>query len=407
MFLGLDIGTSGVKATVMDDRGGVVAEARRDLVTSVPFAGGAEQAPADWWDAVVAAVSDLPDRDQVQAIGVTGQMHGAVLLDHAGEVLAPVILWNDTRAGREALVLDRADLRAVAGVQAMAKFPAAKLAWLRTHQPDVVARISTILMPKDWLGFCLHGALVTDPSDAAGTWWFDQKAGDWSGELLAASGAKPGWMPKVKAADAVAGHLLSDPATALGLRKGIPIAVGAGDTVAAMIAMGVVAPERAFLGISTSGQVVKVTSSYVPAPSLHAFSHGFPGLWYQMAALQSGAAPLLALATQRGCSVADLLAKADTTTQDLIADIAETYTVAARQMGGVVTPLAVGGGAQSDLLLQALADALGTAVLRPAGAQVGASLGAAKLAALACGAMSRQDLAQEPVISARFEPKTA
>jgi xylulokinase len=442
MFLGLDLGTSAVKAVLLGSDGELVESA--EVALSVERSGPvrAEQHPAKWWRAVRQAVLSLNARERAQAIGVTGQMHGAVLLDKGGEVLAPVILWQDTRAINEARTLDALGLSAVAGVRPTAKFPAAKLLWLKRHSPEVYAQIACILAPKDWLGFRLHGERVTDPSDAAGTWWFDQALGVWSEGLT--TGIDAGWLPEVRAADQVAGQLQRDVADELGLPPGLPVAVGAGDTMAAMMALGLAQPGRGFLGVSTSGQVATVCAKYDPeaSDSVHNFAFGLEGLWVQMAALQSGAAPLAHWARRLGGELETLLAHAadvdsrlaphfsfpslgeapsaadplalglcETPVQDaglmmrgLVDSIAAMYGAGAKELGAMESVLAAGGGTRSPLLMQALANALGVPVDVSGTAARGASVGAALLAGIAAGALPTSRLATSPPIARRFEP---
>ncbi|MGB3723671.1 MAG: FGGY family carbohydrate kinase, partial [Pacificimonas sp.] len=228
LYLGIDIGTSGVKAIVIDDGNAIAGETDAPLGISRPAPLHSEQDPADWWVAVERAVTGLDAdlRARIAAIGVTGQMHGAVLLDGAGAVLRPAILWNDGRSHAECAELEAAlpELSAITGNRAMPGFTAPKLLWVRAHEPDMFARIAKVLLPKDWLRYRMSGAMVSDMSDAAGTLWLDVGKRDWSDEALAACGLTRDHMPDLAEGSVVSAHLSADIAARWGLRAGIPIA---------------------------------------------------------------------------------------------------------------------------------------------------------------------------------------
>ncbi|HEX7687786.1 MAG TPA: FGGY family carbohydrate kinase, partial [Burkholderiaceae bacterium] len=195
MYLGLDLGTSALKALLLDDEGRIVAQRSAALEVSRPRPLWSEQAPADWWRALEGAVGALKasharELGAVRAIGLSGQMHGAVLLDAAGAVLRPAILWNDGRSAPQcdALAARLPALPEIAGNLAMPGFTAPKLMWVAEHEPAIFARVATVLLPKDWLRFELTGERFSDCSDASGTLWLDVARRDWSDELLAASG---------------------------------------------------------------------------------------------------------------------------------------------------------------------------------------------------------------------------
>lgn len=448
MFLGLDIGTSSVKAALVeDDR--TVAEASAPLTLSAPHPGWSEQAPEDWWNAAVAAVRRLPDRGGVRGVGLSGQMHGAVLLDSADRAIRPAMLWNDGRAADEAERLAAIPgIAEVAGVRPLPGLTAPKLLWLRRAEPEAYGRIRHVLSVKDWLGLRLHGGHFTDTSDAAGTLWFDQAARGWSDDLARQGGVDPAWLPPVLHGWDQAGTLRPQAAADLGLPPGIPVFAGAGDTVAGAVGIGAVEPGNGFLGIGTSGQIVTLDDAYRPMPPdrmIHSFAFTLPGRWYRMAAMLNGARPLAWFASVAGRPVAELLAEAqaagperaplflpyltgertphgdpsirggflglsDSTgaaqmMRGVIEAVAYSFADAAQALGALPeAPLAVGGGAASDLLLQTMADVLGVPILRPGEAGTGAARGAARLAACGAGAMTLSDLAIAPDISARFEP---
>jgi xylulokinase len=253
-YLGIDLGTSGVKALLVDSSETVVAEATAPLTVQRPHPLWSEQNPADWWTATIAAVRAIVQAApaaaaSIEAIGLSGQMHGAVLLDAAQQVLRPAILWNDGRSGAECAELERRvpDLHRLAGNAAMPGFTAPKLLWVAAHEPDIFARMATVLLPKDWLRLKLTGEAMAEISDAAGTLWLDVAARRWSPEVLAACGMDAARMPPLVEGSAPAGRLTAAAAAELGLRPGILLAGGGADNAAAAIGLGVVDPGRALL----------------------------------------------------------------------------------------------------------------------------------------------------------------
>ena len=227
MYLGIDIGTSAVKVCLADAGLSSVATESQPLTISHPRPGWSEQTPQDWWSAVRTATRALLAKspgaaDKLRAIGLSGQMHGAVLLDAGGAVLRPAILWNDGRSDAECTALEEThpELAAIAGVRPMAGFTAPKLLWLHRHEPEIHARIARILLPKDYIGHRLHGGFVTDPCDAAGTWWFDEADRNWSDRLCAATATDPAWLPRVVPGTETAGTLTAEAAADLGRPAG-------------------------------------------------------------------------------------------------------------------------------------------------------------------------------------------
>ncbi len=219
MFLGIDLGTSSVKAMIVDDDGAVVNEASAPLALSRPHPQWSEQDPQDWWTATIAATRSLPEtaRRAVRGIGLAGQMHGAVLLDSHEKVLRPAILWNDGRSAAACATFERCAPRSrdISGNLAMPGFTAPKLVWVAEHEPDVFARISRVLLPKDWLRLALTGECASEPSDASGTLWLDLASRQWSAELLAASGLTPSAMPRLVESAAISGSLARSAAEAI------------------------------------------------------------------------------------------------------------------------------------------------------------------------------------------------
>jgi xylulokinase len=301
MFVGIDLGTSGVKALLCDESQAILASGTSPLTVSRPAPGMSEQDPADWWQALEIAMAALaranPDAmAKVQAIGLSGQMHGAVALGENGAVLRPAILWNDGRAAAECAELD-ADfpaLHAITGNLAMPGFTAPKLMWLRRHEPALFSAIRHVLLPKAWLRFRMTGAMIEDMSDASGTLWLDVGARDWSDEALAAAGMRRSQMPALVEGSAPAGRLDPEIARRWGMAGRPVIAGGAGDNAAGAVGLGAIAPGSAFVSLGTSGVVFATTDRFTPWPqqAVHAFCHALPGLWHQMGVTLSAAACL-------------------------------------------------------------------------------------------------------------------
>jgi xylulokinase len=305
MYLGIDLGTSALKAVLVDAAGEVVGQASRPLEVARPKPLWAEQDPEAWWRACQGAVADLRDGHAravggVRAIGLSGQMHGATLLDAAGAPLRPAILWNDGRSGPQCEELERleAQTRAITGNMPMAGFTAPKLLWVRTHQPEVFARVARVLLPKDYLRYRMTGELISDLSDSAGTAWLDVGKRAWSDAMLAATGLGRDHMPALVEGSAVGGHLRPGLASTWGMAQ-VPVAGGGGDNTAAAVGVGAVAPGQGFLSLGTSGVLFVASDAYRPDPDrgVHTFCHALPGTWHQMS-VHLTAASALAWITQ-------------------------------------------------------------------------------------------------------------
>ena len=304
LLVGLDVGTSGLKAIAIDrDSGNVVAQATHDYPLSTPRPGWAEQDPADFEGAAVLALRALvstlgPRKAQVRSIGVTGQMHSAVLLDEANEPVRPAILWCDTRTTAECeeirATIGDDGLRRAVGNRALEGFTLPKLLWVRKHEPEVWARVRKVLMPKDFINHRLTGELGADVSDASGTLVLDPAARRWSPTMLNAFELSPALFPDVGESAARLGRLTPDMALATGLPGGIPVARGAADNAAGAVGLGVVRAGRAMASLGTSGVVLAHTQSYVVEPQmrLHAFCHAVPGQHYAMGVMLSAGGAL-------------------------------------------------------------------------------------------------------------------
>lgn len=295
MYLGIDIGTSGVKAILMDSAGEVVTQATSPLLVSRPKPLWSEQDPEEWWHATGEAVLKLPDklRAQVQAVGLAGQMHGATILDKQDRPLRSAILWNDGRSALECAELEKRvpDLHSIAGNMAMPGFTAPKLVWLADNEPDLFDKTAKVLLPKDYVRLLLTGEYASDMSDAAGTLWMDVGKRDWSEDVLAACSLNRTHMPKLYEGTEITGEVLSSVASDWGIPAGVPVIAGGGDNAAGAVGVGIVKPGEAFLSLGTSGVLFVANEEYRPNAenAVHTFCHALPGLWHQMAVMLSAA----------------------------------------------------------------------------------------------------------------------
>lgn len=286
VLVGVDVGTTGVKALAVSSAGEVLARSEETYPLSTPRPGWSEQDPADWTRAADTALAGLGV--EPRAIGVSGQMHGLVCLDDRGRPLRPAILWNDQRTAAECAEIEvrvgRDRLLALTGNTALPGFTAPKLLWLRAHEPDVYARVAHVLLPKDFVRLHLTGERATDVSDASGTLLFDVPGRRWSEEVLGALDIDPSWLPPALESPEISGYA----------KGGIPVAAGAGDQAAGALGVGVdrVGPLSVVLG--TSGVVFAAlpTFAHDPAGRVHAFCHAVPGAWHAMGVMLSAAGSL-------------------------------------------------------------------------------------------------------------------
>ena len=437
--LGIDIGTSGVKVALVGDDDYVIASSSQPLQVSRPQPGFSEQAPEDWWQATCHGLDELKARHPAElaetaAIGLSGQMHGATLLDASGAVLRPCILWNDGRSDTECTELehDWPALRQVTGNIAMPGFTAPKLLWVRKHEPELFARTAKVLLPKAYLRYRLSGEYAEDMSDASGTLWLDVGARRWSPAALAACGMRLDQMPRLVEGSEVSGQLSSNLAARWGFTRHPLIAGGAGDNAAGAVGVGAVHPGDAFVSLGTSGVLWATTAHFAPNPAraVHAFCHAVPNTWHQMGVLLSAASSLAWWASVAGRHEGELLAEIDAQASDanpvwfapylsgertphndarvrggflgLAADTTRAQMTRA-VLEGVAYALAdaqqaladsgtllkdaalIGGGARSPLWAQLLADVLGVPLHQVAESDLGCALGAARLARMAAG----------------------
>lgn len=316
-FLGIDVGTGGSRAVLIDERGRVVASA---TVEHEPFAspraGWAEQSPDDWWRASAQAVRDVLVRDEsrgamVAAVGLTGQMHGSVLLDERDEVLRPALIWCDQRTGDQCRSLtERVGARRLIELTcnpAITGFTLPKLLWVRENEPEVWARVRAVLLPKDFVRLRLTGAHATDAADASGTLLFDVARRAWSPEMIEATGIDAALLPRVFESPEITGHISAEGAAATGLVAGTPVVAGAGDQAAGAVGMGIVRPGAVSATIGTSGVVFAATDrpALDPLGRVHTFCHAVPARWHVMGVTQGAGLSLRWLRDQFGTSADD------------------------------------------------------------------------------------------------------
>ncbi len=457
MYLGIDLGTSGVKALLIDGEGKAVGSASAPLTVSRPQPGWSEQEPADWMVAAFAAVDTLKhghahELAAVKGIGLSGQMHGATLIDEADEPLRPAILWNDTRAHAQAAKLD-ADprFREISGNIVFPGFTAPKLLWVRANERRRFERTAKVLLPKDYLRLWLTGEHVSDMSDASGTSWLDVGARSWSEELLEASGMRLDQMPALVEGSEVSGELRTELLARWGMTGPVVVAGGGGDNAASAIGTGTISAGQAFVSLGTSGVLFAANESYLPNPesAVHAFCHALPGRWHQMGVILSAAAALNWYATIADSTPADLMAElgdqleppgratflpylSGERTPHNDADIRAAFIGLSHEddrasltravIDGVVFALrdcqealraagtelssvmAVGGGSRAHLWLAAIATVLGLPVEVPEQGETGAALGAARLGLLAATGADPMGVCRPPKVHRIVEP---
>ncbi|MEM7469985.1 MAG: xylulokinase [Pseudomonadota bacterium] len=454
MYLGIDLGTSSVKALLIDDAQTVIAESRAPLSVARPAPGWSEQNPADWLSATSKALDGLSaetDLKSVKGIGLSGHMHGATLIDKSGDVLRPCILWNDTRSHAQAADMD-ADprFRDISGNIVFPGFTAPKLAWVRDTEPEIFNKTDLVLLPKDYLRLWLTGEAVSEMSDAAGTSWLDVGARDWSEPLLTETGLTRAHMPKLVEGSAVSGGLRAELAKKWGIPANTPVAGGGGDNAATAVGVGVTRPGQAFLSLGTSGVLFAATPSYAAdaATAVHTFCHALPDTWHQMGVILSAADSLEWYARLTGQKPSDLTKalgalKApgracflpylggertphndarirgamiglehetglEAGTRAVLEGVAfalkDSADALAKTGTQIDTLIAVGGGSASKHWLEIMATVLGQEIHLPVSGDFGAAFGAARLGMMA--ATGDTSIATPPKIEATIAPDT-
>ncbi len=302
-LMGIDISTTGAKALLIDEQGQVVASATTPVSLSTPYPLWSEQDPLEWWSGAVDSIRRVlalarTSGNQVSAIGLTGQMHGLVLLDDQNRILRPAILWNDQRTGAEcqeitaALGFDR--LLQITGNKALTGFTAPKILWVRRHEPHIYAQIAHILLPKDYVRFRLTGGYAVDKADGAGMLLFDLNKRDYSDEVLDILEIPRNWLPRTFEGPEITGTISLEAASETGLEAGTPVVGGGGDQAAGAVGVGAVTPGIVSLVLGTSGVVFATTPAPLIEPRglLHAFCHSLPGAWHFMGVMLSAAGSL-------------------------------------------------------------------------------------------------------------------
>lgn len=298
MYIGIDLGTSGVKAILLNEQGDVVASHTEKLTVSRPHPLWSEQDPEQWWSATDRAVKALGQQHslrEVKALGIAGQMHGATLLDEQQKVLRPAILWNDGRCGEECVMLENQvpQSRAITGNLMMPGFTAPKLLWVQRHEPEIFNLIDKVLLPKDYLRLRMTGDFASDMSDAAGTMWLDVAKRDWSDVMLAACKLTRAHMPALYEGSEITGTLLPDVAKAWGMQE-VAVVAGGGDNAAGAVGVGMMNAGQAMLSLGTSGVYFAVSDGFLSKPesAVHSFCHALPERWHLMSVMLSAASCL-------------------------------------------------------------------------------------------------------------------
>jgi xylulokinase len=456
MFLGIDIGTSGVKAVVLDEAGAVAGQGTAPLTVQRPQPRWSEQDPEAWWHATTAAVLTIDPtvRRLIRGVGLAGQMHGATLLGADDRPLRPAILWNDGRSDRECLELETSipSLREITGNIAMPGFTAPKLLWVRKNEPDVFKQVRTVLLPKDYVRLRMTGGKASDLSDASGTLWVDVAARRWSDTVLAATDLDERAVPRLFEGTEQTGTLRPDVAEQWGI-PAVPVAAGGGDNAAGAAGVGVVRPGNALLSLGTSGVIFVATDQFRPNPAraVHAFCHCLPELWHQMSVHLSAASCIDWAARLTGASgAAELFARAETAGPGNRGEIFLPYlsgertphndarvrgaflgldndtdpaTLSQAVLEGVAFALAdgldalrdagthvdslsvIGGGARSRYWGRIIAAAFEVPLVYLHGGEVGPALGAARLAQLAVDGGTPAEICVAPPVAHQIDPE--
>lgn len=458
-LLGIDLGTSSIKAVLMNEQQQMLGSSSQALEVFRPSSGWSEQYPADWLSAIDQALQALQqahpqEMADVQGLALSGHMHGATLINAQNQVLRPCILWNDTRSYLEAAELDAKPIyRGLSGNIVFPGFTAPKLVWVQKHEPAIFAQVHKVLLPKDYVRWWLTGEYVSDMSDAAGTAWLDVAKRAWSPELLAVSGMCLEQMPQAIEGTELSGYLHPHLAERWGIKQRVVVAGGAGDNAAAACGMGTVVAGNAFVSLGTSGVLFAATASYLPNPAsaVHTFCHAIPNTWHQMGVIlsatdslnwyaqianQTPAALTQALgehlkAPSKVCFLPYLsgertphndakvrgafigLSHADQQ-QDLTQAVLEGVSFAIRDnlhalkvAGTELERLtAVGGGSRSHYWLKVLATTLNLPIDLPTEGDFGAAFGAARLALIAATQAHPLEILTAPKVAQTIEPET-
>ena len=460
-YLGIDIGTSEVKAILTDDAQAILASAGVTLRVSSPHPGWSEQNPEDWWHATLDVIAAIRAAQPLafsglRGIALSGQMHGATLLDKQQHVLRAAMLWNDTRAFAECVELEALvpESRAITGNQAMPGFTAPKLLWLQKYEPSLFRATAKVLLPKDYVALRLTGEYVSDMSDASGTLWLDVARRDWSERMLAATGLAREHMPRLVEGSAAAAQVRASLCQEWGIAHPVLLAGGAGDNAAAAVGLGVVEPGAGLLSLGTSGVLFAGSDGFAPNPGqgVHAFCHCLPERWHQMSVILSAASSLswVARLTQSN-DIGELVTLAenveartapvflpylsgertphnDASARGVFFGLSTEHgraELAYSVMEGVAFAMAdgnaalrsagthlqeasfVGGGSRSRFWAQLCANASGLQVLRHDHGVAGGTLGAARLAQMAVTGLPPAQVCTRPAVLETVAPQAS
>lgn len=457
MYLGIDLGTSGIKVLLMDTEQNILATVNQPLTVDRPHSGWSEQDPASWITATANAFDELASKQpkafrEIRSIGLSGQMHGATMLDISDKPLSPCILWNDTRSHLEAAKLDDTPgFRDLTGNIVFPGFTAPKLAWMKNKNPALFDRVAKILLPKDYLRLWLTGDHVSDYSDSAGTSWLDVGKRQWSPELLSATGLDKSHMPSLVESTAVSGTIRPVLADRWGFAKDVTVAGGAGDNAASALATGITSEGDAFLSLGTSGVIYAAIDSYRPLPdsAVHTFCHSTANHWCHMAVILAATDALnwysklvgsdAASLTSPLCNEVQEASKAlflpylggertphndanirgaflglahndDQTalTRTVLEGVSFAFKDGIRALEAAGTYLdrliAVGGGSASDYWLSLLATILDKQIDRPKDGDFGGAFGAARMGLVADTNCDATEICPMPAIEKSFKP---
>ena len=458
MYLGLDLGTSGLRGLLVTAEGLPVGDQSSEYAVVTAAEGWSEQDPAVWINALKNVVAQLRSAHPkefaaIKGIGVAGHMHGATTLDRQGKVIRPCILWNDGRAVKEAAELDAMpEFRSCSGNIVFPGFTAPKLIWMARHEPDNFARVHKVLLPKDYIVFWLTGRTVTEKSDAAGTSWLDVGSRNWSEELIEKSGMRRDQMADLVEGSEPVGTVKDNIAVELGLAADVCVVGGAGDNAAAACGIGALTEGQGFLSLGTSGVLLAAKDDYLPAPAsaVHTFCHAVPEKWFQMGVTLAATDSLNWLAANLGrtvkeladqlpsevtgpCGVsflpylsgertphndvgarAALIGMSKSTDNSVLCqavmegvgfalrDCLEALKSTGTHLSGV---LAIGGGSRSEFWLETLANILNMPLHLPAQGEFGAAMGAARLAMIGESGRSPESVIIQPKIQRSCDPQ--
>lgn len=462
MYLGIDLGTSGVKVIILDNNDKIVEQASASLEVSRPAPLWSEQEPSDWWQATNNAMAQLKTKNSdalssVVAIGLSGQMHGATLLDDKNAVIRPAILWNDGRSEQQCKTIEAREpsTRSITGNIAMPGFTAPKLVWLKENEPENFTKVAKVLLPKDYLRFLMTGDFASDMSDSAGTLWLDVEKRQWSEQMLTATDLSIDQMPTLFEGTEITGYLNKDIAAQWGVHQ-IPVIAGGGDNAAGAAGIGVINPNEAFLSLGTSGVYFVANETYNPNPdsAVHTFCHCIPNTWHQMSVILSAASCLTWLTKLTGFKdekiLLDEVAKLDFSIPSSVmflpylsgertphnnpnaqgvffgldhntdaavlgravlegvafafADGQEALIAAGTKIDKISV---IGGGARSALWGKIIASVLKRPLTYRKGAEVGPALGAARLAKIAATKVAATDVCYASDVDFVIEPDKA